>query len=113
MKIALFVPNWPPGLTPNGIVTYASQLVPALRRLPGHGETLLFCKIWYQIVFNDNLIALVASFETEAKPHLRTHLRRFYTDSLFASAGKTAAKLLDCTPSLRRRGTAPASCEEV
>jgi glycosyltransferase involved in cell wall biosynthesis len=35
MKIALFVPSWPPGLTPNGIVTYASQLVPALRRL-GH-----------------------------------------------------------------------------
>jgi len=35
MKIALFVPSWPPGLLANGIVTYASQLVPALRRL-GH-----------------------------------------------------------------------------
>src|SRR2546423_5668788 len=35
MKIALYVPSWPPGFTPNGIVTYASQLVPALRRL-GH-----------------------------------------------------------------------------
>jgi len=35
MKIALFVPAWPPGAHPNGIVTYASQLVPALRKL-GH-----------------------------------------------------------------------------
>ena len=35
MKIALFVPSWPPGRVSNGIVTYASYLVPALRRL-GH-----------------------------------------------------------------------------
>lgn len=35
MKIALFVPSWPPDSLPNGIVSYASQLVPALRRL-GH-----------------------------------------------------------------------------
>jgi glycosyltransferase involved in cell wall biosynthesis len=35
MKIALYVPSWPPGNLANGIVTYASQLVPALRRL-GH-----------------------------------------------------------------------------
>src|ERR1700737_3130960 len=35
MKIALYVPSWPPGSSPNGIVTYAAQIVPALRRL-GH-----------------------------------------------------------------------------
>src|SRR5208283_4946111 len=35
MKIALHVPSWPPGFVSNGIVTYAAQLVPALRRL-GH-----------------------------------------------------------------------------
>ena len=35
MKIAIYVPSWPPGLLANGIVTYASQLVPALRAL-GH-----------------------------------------------------------------------------
>lgn len=33
MKIALYVPAWPPGSSANGIVTYASQLVPALRQL--------------------------------------------------------------------------------
>jgi glycosyltransferase involved in cell wall biosynthesis len=35
MKIALLVPSWPPGFASNGIVTYAAQLVPALRGL-GH-----------------------------------------------------------------------------
>jgi glycosyltransferase involved in cell wall biosynthesis len=35
MKIALYVPSWPPGKTASGIVTYASQMVPALRNL-GH-----------------------------------------------------------------------------
>lgn len=35
MKIALYVPAWPPGFSPNGIVTYASHVVPALRQL-GH-----------------------------------------------------------------------------
>lgn len=35
MKIAMYVPEWPPGLSANGIVTYASYMVPALRDL-GH-----------------------------------------------------------------------------
>jgi glycosyltransferase involved in cell wall biosynthesis len=35
MKIALFVSSWPPGSQANGIVTYAAQIVPALRQL-GH-----------------------------------------------------------------------------
>jgi glycosyltransferase involved in cell wall biosynthesis len=35
MKIAMYVPSWPPGSSANGIVTYAGQIVPALRRL-GH-----------------------------------------------------------------------------
>ena len=35
MKIAIYAPSWPPGSSANGIVTYAAQLVPALRKL-GH-----------------------------------------------------------------------------
>jgi glycosyltransferase involved in cell wall biosynthesis len=35
MKIALYVPSWPPGFVASGIVTYASRLVPTLRQL-GH-----------------------------------------------------------------------------
>ncbi|SIO46334.1 Glycosyltransferase involved in cell wall bisynthesis [Bradyrhizobium erythrophlei] len=40
MKIAIYVPSWPPGSVANGIVTYASQLVPALRDL-GHEVFIL------------------------------------------------------------------------
>lgn len=35
MKIAIYVPTWPPGASANGIVTYAAQVIPALRQL-GH-----------------------------------------------------------------------------
>lgn len=35
MKIAICLPSWPAGFLPNGIVTYGSYMVPALRRL-GH-----------------------------------------------------------------------------
>jgi len=40
MKIALFVPSWPPGSMANGIVTYVAYLAPALRQL-GHQVYLL------------------------------------------------------------------------
>src|SRR5438105_4434372 len=40
MKIALYVAAWPPGENPSGTVTYASQLVPALRKL-GHEVFML------------------------------------------------------------------------
>ena len=40
MKIAICVPSWPPGFSANGIVTYASYLVPALRAL-GHEVFIL------------------------------------------------------------------------
>jgi len=40
MKIALYAPAWPPGHAANGIVTYTSLLVSALRRL-GHDVFVL------------------------------------------------------------------------
>lgn len=40
MKIALYVPSWPSGKNANGIVTYASYIVPALRNL-GHDVYVL------------------------------------------------------------------------
>jgi glycosyltransferase involved in cell wall biosynthesis len=40
MRIALFVSSWPPGSQANGIVTYAAQIVPALRQL-GHDVFLI------------------------------------------------------------------------
>jgi glycosyltransferase involved in cell wall biosynthesis len=40
MKIAMYVPSWPPGNSANGIVSYASHMIPALREL-GHEVFIL------------------------------------------------------------------------
>jgi glycosyltransferase involved in cell wall biosynthesis len=45
MKIAFLVPSWPPGSSPNGIVTYASELIPALRQ-QGHEVFVLTGQKW-------------------------------------------------------------------
>jgi glycosyltransferase involved in cell wall biosynthesis len=44
MKIGLLVPSWPPGSAANGIATYSSHLVPALRDL-GHEVYLLAFRV--------------------------------------------------------------------
>jgi glycosyltransferase involved in cell wall biosynthesis len=49
MKIALYSPTWPPGNSPNGIVTYCEVMVRALREL-GH-EVYVVCK---QLNSDDN-----------------------------------------------------------
>src|SRR5258708_1806302 len=49
MKIALYVDSWPPGSSANGIVTYAAQLVPALRQL-GHEVFVLTSNAGAKIV---------------------------------------------------------------
>jgi twinkle protein len=49
---------------------------------PGHGKTMLFSQIWFQIMREYNLTACVASFETRAKPHLRRLLRTLYARKL-------------------------------
>jgi twinkle protein len=38
---------------------------------PGHGKTLLFAQIWFQVVRAYGIPICVASFETRPKPHLR------------------------------------------
>ena len=58
MKIAIYVPSWPPGSSPNGIVTYAGQIIPALRRL-GH-----------------EVFVLSASSESDADPYV-IDIRRY------------------------------------
>jgi len=47
MKIAFYAPSWPAGYEPNGIVTYTSHLVPALRRL-GHDVFVITPKLLAQ-----------------------------------------------------------------
>jgi twinkle protein len=45
---------------------------------PGHGKTQLFTQIWFQICEKYDLVAAVASFETEAKPELQRQLRTLH-----------------------------------
>lgn len=45
---------------------------------PGHGKTLLFGQVFFQITRRYNLVACIASFETRPKPHLRKQLRSLY-----------------------------------
>lgn len=49
---------------------------------PGHGKTLLFQQIWYDVVSKYNLICCMASFETRPKPHIRRQLRTLISGKL-------------------------------
>jgi len=49
---------------------------------PGHGKTVMWTQIWYQIVRAYSLIACVASFETRPKPHMRRQLRTLHIGKL-------------------------------
>lgn len=55
MKIALCVPAWPPGIAPNGIITYASYLVPALRAL---GHEIFILAFWTSGEIDDHTVDL-------------------------------------------------------
>src|SRR5262249_50039655 len=74
----------PMTLWSTGMTGWDSKIMLAPRTLsvvtgqPGHGKTLLFAQIFYQIVRQHNLCACVGSFETRPKPHLRRQLRSLY-----------------------------------
>ena len=49
---------------------------------PGHGKTVLWQQIWFQIIRAYSLCACIASFETRAKPHIRRQLRTLLSGKL-------------------------------
>jgi twinkle protein len=49
---------------------------------PGHGKTVMWNQIWFQVVREYSIPICVASFETRAKPHIRRHIRTFLTGKL-------------------------------
>lgn len=49
---------------------------------PGHGKTVLWSQVWFQIVREYGLTACVASFETRPKPHIRRQLRTLLSGKL-------------------------------
>lgn len=49
---------------------------------PGHGKTVFWQQVWWQIVSNYGVLACMASFETRAKPHIRRQLRTLLVGKL-------------------------------
>lgn len=49
---------------------------------PGHGKTMCFSQIWFEIAQKYNLTCCIASFETGPKPHLRRQLRTLLSGKL-------------------------------
>lgn len=73
----------PPALTLwyPGFPQWESKVMLAPRTLsvvtghPGHGKTVLWQQIWFQVVKTYGVMPCMASFETRAKPHIRRQLR--------------------------------------
>lgn len=49
---------------------------------PGHGKTMLFNQVWFQVAKKYKLVVATASFETLAKPHMRRQLRTLHSEML-------------------------------
>lgn len=49
---------------------------------PGHGKTLLWTQIWFNIVRSQCIAMASASFETRPKPHIRRQLRSLFIGKL-------------------------------
>src|SRR5215469_13338298 len=71
MKIAIYAPSWPPGSQANGIVTYASHLVPALRQSGHEVFVLTFDK-----TSDDDEFDAIDLREAIPARNLRNRLRR-------------------------------------
>ena len=73
---------WGTGFPWDDKIRLADRMLSVVTGHPGHGKTMLFGQIWYQIIKQNDLVACVASFETRAKPHIRRQLRSLYTGKL-------------------------------
>jgi twinkle protein len=80
----------PPTLTlwRPGFAEWESKVMLAPRTLsvvtghPGHGKTLFWNQVWFQVVRTYCVPIAVASFETRPKPHLRRQLRTLFKGKL-------------------------------
>jgi hypothetical protein len=74
---------WRPGFDEwESKVMLAPRTLSVVTGHPGHGKTVLFAQIWFQVVRTYGVPICVASFETRPKPHLRRHLRTFFARGL-------------------------------
>ena len=69
---------WHPGFYGwKGKLAFASKTVSVVTGHPGHGKTTLMAQIIFQMCRQYEIKAVMASFETRAKPHHRKNIRQF------------------------------------
>lgn len=85
---------WNPGFSAwEGKVMLAPRTLSVVTGHPGHGKTLLWNQIWFQVAKAYDVRIASASFETRPKPHVRRQLRSLFNGALEKdlSFGETAA----------------------
>lgn len=74
---------WRPGFDQwESKVLLAPRTLSVVTGHPGHGKTVLWQQIWFQVARQYGVVPCIASFETRAKPHIRRQLRTLLTGSL-------------------------------
>lgn len=74
---------WKTSLEPfEGRIHFAPKTLSVCTGNPGHGKSLMFCQIFFDLIRNHGLRACIASFETRPKPHIRRQLRTLLTNKL-------------------------------
>lgn len=66
----------------DGRIHLAPRTLSVVTGQPGHGKTMLFNQIWYEIAQTYGITCCIASFETGPKPHIRRQLRTLITGKL-------------------------------
>lgn len=87
---------WEPGFPEwEGKVKLAPGTMSVVTGHPGHGKTMLWTQLWFQVVQRYQLKACVASFETRAKPHIRRTIRTLLTGKLEKDLSPAESKAAD------------------
>lgn len=74
--------TWSTGMGWDGKVHLAPKTLSVVTGQPGHGKSLSWGQIWFNVVRKYGLSACIASFETRPKPHMRRQLRSLLSGKL-------------------------------
>lgn len=63
-------------------IQVAPRTISLVTGQPGHGKTMLWGQLWFQVIQRYGLVACIASFETLPRPHIRRQVRTLITGRL-------------------------------
>lgn len=88
--------RWHPGFPDWGNKLYfAPGMLSVVTGHPGHGKTVCFAQIWFQVMQANDLIACVATFETKPKPHYQRIIRQLHGRGLVENLDQDRIKQAD------------------